>query len=297
MADTDVLAWLYPAVDTQGGEEASLAITRNKHKDCYVPPRRQRSERASPQHLSLYLQEQREDTEETQVHDVLEYLPCLEISLSRIPKGSRGLEVGWDPCADIWIPKIPKVSARHFSLTFNDQYSLIVKDLDSRIGTSVRYNNQRSGSRNSEWIVGGHEHLDKERFMITVRPTREIEFRIVVAPFDRTSPVFRAKVDKFRAGSDKLDQIFDGIGIQTPTALPTGIQTPRKDDFVLRKEIGRGGFAVVHHSWNTRSGRQYACKEPLEKLRGLQLEAWEKEAYLLGRVEHVSLYAYYAVLD
>jgi hypothetical protein len=93
-------------------------------------------------------------------HDNLDYTAYLEISLSKIPKGKRGLEAGWDPNADIPLPTgVPGLSSRHFSLTFNDDYYFIVKDLNSRAGTSVIYGDKDGGPRSSEWIIGGDEAL------------------------------------------------------------------------------------------------------------------------------------------
>jgi len=88
---------------------------------------------------------ERERSEVREESDGFEGSPGLEIARDRIPKGERGTEVGCDPLADIWVPNVPGVSYRHFSLTFNDECLLVVRDLNSTAGTTVIYGDQVVG--------------------------------------------------------------------------------------------------------------------------------------------------------
>ncbi|KAL8367049.1 hypothetical protein RB599_010963 [Gaeumannomyces hyphopodioides] len=286
MADTDFEACLYPGVGTVGVAAAEFAIAMSGNKGRYVAPRRQQPLLASPRHHSAYDWEERATTEEPEDNDSLDYTACLEIRLGRIPKGKRGLEAGCDPRADIPLPVVPGVSFRHFSLDFNDDYCFIVRDLGSRAGTTVIYDQDDEKPRTGvEWIIGGDDFLrDKRRF--TIKVNAQLQFLIVVKPFGRNSEAFRAKVDKFRMGSGELEEIFEGVDIRVPTRLPTATQSPTDEDLLVKKKIGNGSFAVVYHVWNARTGRQFACKEPLRKLQSHDLKAWKNEALLMGRVSH-----------
>lgn len=292
MADIDIVAYLHPGVRTEGVMTASFAISLKANEERYTTPLRSRPPLASPQPHSPESDDrsERAGTEVPKEHDSLDYTASLRISLSDVPQGRHrlGLEVGWNPKADIVLPRVPGVSFRHFYLTFNDDYYFIVKDVGSTAGTSVIYDTEDGGSRtHTEWIIAGDEFL-QDKGPIIIKVTQELQFQLVIRPFDRHSAAFRAKVDKFLAGrgTGDIDELLDGVLIRPRTQAPSA--APENGDFFLKKEIGRGGFAVVYHMWNVRTREQSAQKVPIKGLAKAYLETWRKEAQLLGRVSHVS---------
>jgi len=222
MADIDTIAYLHPAVGTEGATGASWVIYSKENAGRFVGPLRNRPP-SSPQTPSPESNDRSEragieEPEEPEEHyDSVDNTACLRVSLADVPKGQRGLEVGCDPKADIVLPKLRGVSFRHFSLTFNDDYYFVVRDLGSTIGTSVTYGTGNAGPRtNFEWVIGGDEFLQAISPII-IRIPSHIHFQIVVKPFDRGSAAFRAKVDKFRAGQGTggINMILDGAIIQS----------------------------------------------------------------------------------
>ncbi len=287
MAEHTVVAYLYAATDTSGADVANVAIHSTQNQERYITSRRQRRALDSPQAHDERSRVERERTEDPEEYDSLESSPGLEIALSMIPKGERGVEVGCDPFADLWIPNVPGVSHRHFSLTFNDDYFLVVKDLKSSAGTSVIYGNQVVGPFfDSECVVAGPDFFRGGDQPIIIRATSRVQFRLVVEPFDPHSKVFRDKVDRYRAGSGELDEIFEGIGIRAPTQLQTAAQTPDSENVQLTRELGRGRSSVVHHVFGVKTAGQYVLKEPLELY---DIEAWKNRAASMRQVSHVSL--------
>ncbi|KAI1495510.1 kinase-like domain-containing protein [Biscogniauxia marginata] len=287
MADTDFVAYLYPGVGTRGQDAAAFAIDMSGNKGRYVAQRRERRRLASPPPQPAHSRGERATTEELEDYDWLDYEACLEIRLDEIPKGSRGLEAGCDPKADIPLPNITGVSFRHFSLTFNDDYCFIVRDLKSQAGTSVIYGDKGGEPRCTEWIIGGDEFLQDEG-PIVIKVTKLLQFRVVVKPYDRNSEAFRGKADKFRAGTGSmtLEESLDHVGIREPTLLQTAAKMPTNEDFLLQRKLGQGGFAVVSVVWNSRTGKQYALKMPVDNLANHHLKAWKNEALLMSRVSH-----------
>lgn len=54
-----------------------------------------------------------------------------------IPKTSYGLRAGRSDQAELRLVELPAVSYYHFSLTFDNNYCLVVRDLGSKYGTTV----------------------------------------------------------------------------------------------------------------------------------------------------------------
>ena len=286
MADIDIFAYLYPGIVTQGSHAATIAIDYTANRGRYIEPRRQRSPLASPQPHSTDSDDrsERAGTEVPEEHNILDYSACLRLSLSDVPKGTLGLEAGWSSSADIRLPKITGVSRRHFYLTFNDDYCLIVKDVGTTAGTSVIYGTEDEGPRtNFEWIIAGDEFL-QDRSPIILKVTQDLQFQIVVEPFDRNSAAFKAKVDRFRAGSGTGGTDNDSTIPPSTKARSKALETGH---IFLSKKIGQGSFAVVYRMWNVSTREQFALKVPLKKLTKSDIEKWKMEALLLHRVSHV----------
>ncbi|KAL3957297.1 hypothetical protein ACCO45_007875 [Purpureocillium lilacinum] len=180
--------------------------------------------------------------------------------------------------AMLFFPNLKGISNHHFSLTFDDANRLIVRDWGSLLGTEVTYDAQGHGKRsNFRWIVSGDPNPEeKTSIRITVHDT--VEFQIVAAHHDLTSPDYIAKVNWFRQGTTSTEDLFRDLGVpQRPdTELPTGAHTP-----------GRGRDLPAEGDCN---GSEYALKEPTARaLRKGQVNynGWREEARIMGQISHV----------
>lgn len=235
----------------------------------------------------------RAPTEQPEEYDSLEYKPCLEVRFNKGPKTSCGLIAGWDPNADVRLPKWPGVSFHHFALTFDDDYFPIIRDLGSSCGTSVRYGNEATGPRqHTDFVVGGHNFLKlKSKNPINIEIIQFLQFQLIVPHRDTTSPAYRKKVDIFLTGTTNADELLSGIKLasRAETQMPTGTHTPRTDAVVLKEKVGSGAFADVYHVWNVTTREEYAekglSKAGRKKLNDPK-KTWEKEARVMSRISH-----------
>ena len=108
---------------------------------AYLPPRRRRDGliNRTPETGSPFV---REATEQPEDLNDFDRLPCLVLKFSDRPKNRLGLVGGWEPTADLSMPPLKGVSGTHFALTFDEQKELVVKDLDSLVGTRVIYDGE-----------------------------------------------------------------------------------------------------------------------------------------------------------
>ncbi|KAI0019236.1 kinase-like domain-containing protein [Xylariomycetidae sp. FL0641] len=285
MSGTVFAAYIYPP-----NERSAVAIStieKRPNGDRFVAARRVHPPIVFEPQGSIPTGDDQNATQQPEAHDILEYLPCWRIDLDDIPKSPHGLIGGTDYNADFTFPKLIGISFHHISFTFNDDYCFVVRDLESGAGTSVAYGDHNPGVRKGqEWIIGGDDIL-QEYGPIKVMVTTELQFRVVVDPFDINSETFRAKVDKFRKGRDGLSEVFSDLDIfRPPTQLPSQLQTPSRADVLLTKRLGEGSFAVVSRVWNARTGALYALKQSKSKDSEYEVRMWRKEAELMTRTAH-----------
>ncbi|KAI9776477.1 MAG: hypothetical protein M1816_005254 [Peltula sp. TS41687] len=280
MAEEDTIACIYPA-DGDGFDNASLAIDLPQNTSRYVPRKRPR-----PVLLQELQYGRREPTMEPEEYDSLEYRACIRVTFSKGPKTRHGFVAGWDPNSDFVLPHISGVSFHHFSMKFDEQCRLIIRDLGSTCGTSVKYGQEDEGRRrHGTWIIGGHEFLD-EVSEIVINVNRFLQFRIVVPVHDTRSQVYRAKVDKFREGTMGTEDLFRELDLRQNvprTRRPTGAHTPSRGSITLKKKLGQGSYAIVYRIWNATTGDHYALKEPEGRY---DVDAWKNEALIMGRISH-----------
>ena len=288
MAEEDTIVRIYPA-DGDGFKYASRAIDMLQNTSRYLPRKRPMPVTSIPPLKLQHVRESRnrESTVEPEEHDSLEYRASLRVSFSDGAKTRHGIVAGWDPKCDFALPHIPGVSYHHFSMQFDEQYRLTVRDLGSTCGTSVKYGQEDEGRRcNGTWIVGGHDCLD-DMGPIVINVTKFLQFRILVPVHGTQSQVYRSKVDKFREGTAGTEDLFGELDLQSglQTQRPSGTHTPSTGSITFKKELGRGSFAIVHRIWNASTGETYALKEPKGRYAA---DAWKREALIMGRISHVS---------
>ncbi|KAK4151490.1 kinase-like domain protein [Chaetomidium leptoderma] len=269
MADTDLIACLYPFVDRKVvGQEAENVVKADANENRRVPPRLIEQPQLS--------RRERESTPlEQQCGDVPAYFyrPGLELRFSHGPQTPYGFVF------------------HHFALTFDDHYRPIIKDLGSFNGTEVTYDKQGEGKRSDfVWIIGGHE-VPQEKKAIVININKNLKFQIVAAHHDITSPGYIDNVNRFRQGTANAENLFGRLDLRSrpQTELASGAHTPGTGPIVLRKHLGEGTFGVVTHLWDVSTADECALKEPSEGAiwkRWVSVDEWMEEARIMRLVSH-----------
>lgn len=289
MADDDIVARVY----AHGHHEGIIAEAWNQD-------RRYRPAQASTQAPSHTWRRGERPLTEPLAGGLLpdhHYKPCMELRFSDTPRSSHGIVFGRDPDSDIPLPNFPCISHHHFTLTFDDQNRLIVKDWSSLVGTQVTYNNEGEGLRSGfQWIIVGRNSFAADRRIIVSIPYRPaVQLHIVPGQHDTESSAYIDKVQRFREGSATAEDLFRGLDMpnRPETQMPTGVQTPGAGPIYLRKKLGEGAFAVVTHCWDVSTAHEFAIKEPSAKAikhRRVKVDSWRNEAHIMGLISHVSLF-------
>ncbi|KAF5024768.1 hypothetical protein F66182_3146 [Fusarium sp. NRRL 66182] len=281
----DIIARLYPHNDSK--KWASNAIEENPR---HAPPLLQ-PVRDQPNSRRRRSRRERGSTEppENPSASALNYLPSLVVRFGDAPRTNRGLIFGSNPKCDV-VLDYQGVSNVHFSITFDDYNHPIVQDLGSLMGTQVTYNGDGEGARSDfRWIVGGHQ-IPEEKKNIVVTVPDAVAFQIVVQTHDIRSPAYVGKVARFKQGAATTEGILKDLGLSNPPTRPrTGTHSPGTGEINLKKKLGEGSFGVVLHLWNVSTGEERAMKTPSPRaIQNDQVDhgAWEREAYIMGLVEH-----------
>ena len=302
MDDDNVVAYIYPAIGTEGHVGAALSIRMNQKHPGYLPSKRRRPQALDLLHApvtphrgppDIFHRSDRELTVDEEEHNPLDYEACIKVTFDQIPKTRLGLRTGRSGDAELSLVDLPAVGFYHFALTFDDDYRLVIRDLGSTCGTAVIYGHTERGRWSKfDWIVGGSDFLEGVG-PIVVKVSQRMQFRLVIPRHNVQSKSYRDNVDIFRAGTADPDHLLDldrvGLLSRIMTEVPTGVQTPVSQPataVTVRKNLGQGSFAVVYRVWNVSSGEQYALKKPLKT--SINAAAWEREALIMDRVEHVS---------
>ncbi|PVH70196.1 kinase-like protein [Cadophora sp. DSE1049] len=285
--DNNVVAYIYPALGTEGHAGAALSIRINQKHPGYLPSKRRR-----PQALDLLHAPERSRADGGRGGARSSRLRGLyQGDFDQIPKTRFGLRTGRSGDAELPLASLPAVGFYHFALTFDDDYRLVIRDLGSTCGTAVIYGHTERGRWSKfDWIVGGSDFLEGVSPII-VKVSQLMQFRLVIPRHNVQSKSYRDKVDIFRAGTADPDHLLDldrvGLSSRVRTEVPTGVQTPASQPataVTVRKKLGQGSFAVVYCVWNVSSGEQHALKKPLKT--SFDDAAWEREALIMDRIEH-----------
>ncbi|KAH6614512.1 kinase-like domain-containing protein, partial [Chaetomium sp. MPI-SDFR-AT-0129] len=290
MADTDLIARVYPYAEKDREEVPEATLKAFKTSSGCFDPLAQLSERRSAS------RRERESTapRDTQNGPVLDTLPYVELRLSDTPRFRSGFVFGCDPNSDVVLPNDSYVGHHHFSLTFDDKKRLIVKDWGSLNGTEVTYGKQGHGERSAfQWILGGHDIPFKAQPIVVIAPARPpVRLQIVVVPNDVASPAYIDKVDRFlQSTATATEDLLSSLDIanRRVTEQPTGARILETGPIHLRKRLGEGSFASVTHYWDVSTGEEYALKKPSKKAvrkRRVRVESWKNEAYIMNLIQH-----------
>ena len=288
MNDTDVIARIYPYNDQN--EQIGKAF---KTSSYYVAPL---LPNAQPQLTDTH--GERESTEPPDFVDVPihHYLPCVELRLSHIPRCRQGIIFGRGLDSDVILQHYKGIGSYHFSITFDRENRLILKDWGSRIGCEVLYQGEGRGiRRNFCWIVGGAElPLKRKSIYVNIYSVPPIHLDIIVNQQDWASVEYINSVRCFRQGlATAEDQLVNlNIPNHKETEWPSGANTPGKGAIYLTTKIGEGSFSTVTHYWNVSTAAQYALKEPSVKAirdRRVNIADWQREIRIMSQISHVRI--------
>ena len=278
MEDPNSIALLAPArskkEDRNGRSWEAIRINTQEH----CPPQEKKISDLRSRESTAPLEDAKDNTQ-----DSISY-PTLELAFNSELKSGRGLMFGTNPNCDIVLPRLRNISQWHCYLTFDAKRRLILRDCSTN-GTIVTYDGQGGElRRHFTWILGGHKvPQETERIVIEIQG---VGFWIKVSRHDEHPDLYNASVDRFLKEAD--EPRLNGLGIYSPTALPSQSHTPNQGAIRLKqKTLGTGAFAVVRHYWDVSTGIDYAYKMPLDKRR-FDRKAWEKEAEIMGQISHVS---------
>ncbi|KAI0399057.1 kinase-like domain-containing protein, partial [Xylaria palmicola] len=291
MYNADVIAYLFP-VDGKGRIGAINAINMKQNAARFIPARRHDNGSCSK------LQETqdrsvRKATEQSEDEDTEEDGPCLKFTFSNPPKTRRGLLAGRCPDTNVVLPKFKGVSWYHFALTFDKTNSLVMRDLDSTVGTRVIYDTEDGErGRGINWSACGPGLLKRKAPVIKI--VGELQFRIVVPDHNTSSKTYLNNVARFREGAAAAKDILSDIKLlsRVPTELPTpageadtpgGVKAPGA--ILWKRKLGQGKFAVVHYAWDVTTKQEYALKEPYPGCK-FNVKAWLKEAEIMKGISH-----------
>ncbi|KAF2758732.1 kinase-like protein [Pseudovirgaria hyperparasitica] len=257
----DIVAYLYPG-DESTVQLRTMKIEQNNFRT--IPPRKdKRSKAKNPGRQVTHW-------------DELDYLPCLAIRFSDPPRSRAGLVFGRGENADVLLPNAKGISFIHFMLTFDEHKELVVRDLGSKFGIRVIYDDEEGVRVKSRaWSARGPPYLRQTVPWATIKLVNKVQFRIV--------------------GTLDPDKLFEDLGILSgpSTAMPTpgGDRTPtvqESNGIYWTRELGKGSFGVVDYLWNVTTREEFAKKRLKSKRKG----ELEREADILKTISHDNIVAF-----
>lgn len=284
----DVILWLLPHKG-EGFDGAAFATSMPQNQSRFVAAHH---DVPNQRHIP---REERGGTELPVEYGLLENTDCLAVRFSHGARTSVGVVGGCAANADLAFQDIPGISKYHFAITFDDQNRPIVRDLGSKGGTKVTYNEEK-GERlsNFEWSLEGPSIANGKPPILNL--TNLVQFKVILPLREYTSPEYIDRVRKFRLGTEDPENLFASLIIQSAqgTRLPSGQQTPsmgcRSRPILYRKKLGKGNYGEVTYVWNLTTREEYVVKRPLAKFiksRTFGEEMWKKEAEIMRSISHV----------
>ena len=206
----------------------------------------------------------------------------IQLSFDKGPKDfSQGFVFGRDPavCDVIIGDRGDKISKHHFSITFDTQSRLVVRDHSTR-GTAVSYNGQGAKQPRSKftWVI--FPGIKKIEIIVV-----DLRFTIELADHSGCGPEYEELVKAYlqEAGTAVAPISRLKFGSNDPTAPTSLAHSPKQlPIYYKEEELGRGEFGTVYRAVDVSSGSIYACKE-------FSRGDWRREVKIMEGVLHVSI--------
>jgi hypothetical protein len=219
----------------------------------------------------------------------------LELAFDKPPKDvNYGYVFGWGPDCDIQLvdrenlrpgdrKKVGKVSQRHFSITFDAQRRVVLRD-SSKYGSAVSYDGAGNELRSHfTWII----FPDFETIEVSI-PRADISFKIKLGTHKNRDEEFFANVDAVFPPSVRMGEgglatpmLQLTMSSQNTSVASSEAATPRDGPIYLRHErIGKGAFGKVYRLTDVSTGEPCAGKS-------FDYSDCEREVAVMRAVEHV----------
>ncbi|KAJ3483826.1 hypothetical protein NLG97_g7214 [Lecanicillium saksenae] len=215
------------------------------------------------------------------------HAPYLKISFDRPPRTSHGLIFGTDIGSDVLLSGDNDLSAYHFSICFDEQQRLVIRDLNSGRGTRVKFGNLGGGFRRRfQWLVGCGDKIGKSPVVITVN---SLSFCLVPQWHDVTDVEYLRKAQYFSQGLGNDPELFNSVNLILHSELeqPPGANPFLRQPMYLEKPLARGFFGLVSYRCNVNSGEEVVVKRPLSGLG--KADVWKSEAHHMRALEHENI--------
>ncbi|EGX94716.1 protein kinase [Cordyceps militaris CM01] len=223
--------------------------------------------------------------------------PHIRISFNHVPKTSHGLVFGCGKQCDVVLPDERSISAHHFSITFDEQYRLIVRDLNSTAGTEVIFGKDvghisaKFPRRNFQWLVEGSCRMPSSK--VVIRVGLKLSFYLVPETQSMPQTEYKMKVDNFRQGSGTAQALFASINtrLQCQPQPVVGAIASKQDPIYQEMVIGKGAFGRAKYMWNVSTGEEMVLKEPINEstISPAWLQRWKEEAYTMRKLHHENI--------
>ncbi|OAA69005.1 protein kinase [Cordyceps fumosorosea ARSEF 2679] len=220
--------------------------------------------------------------------------PHIQISFDTIPKTSHGIVFGCDRDSDVVLPDAAGVSAHHFSLSLDDRYRLVVRDLNSTAGTLVSFTgsgrpfSKTLRRRNFRWLVGGSNRMPSRDVMIYVAPG--LSFRLELG-VDLARNEYAHKVESFRRGSGASQALFQAVNRRLRRRFTNnGAASLSRDPIYREALLAVGGCGTATYVWDVSTGQEMVVKEPTNAyVPGNDEHRWKAEAESMQRLCHQNI--------
>ncbi|KAJ6786320.1 hypothetical protein PWT90_09331 [Aphanocladium album] len=212
--------------------------------------------------------------------------PHLEISFDKPPQTSHGVIFGTNFGSDVLLPESGRLSAHHFSIGFDEQQRLVIRDLNSSYGTQVTFGALGKGFRRRfQWLVSCGDKLGPGPVIIKVNS--ELSFCLIPQRHDVTDFEYSRKVQYFCQGLGNTSQLFNSVNLKLYSASepPQGANLFLQQPMYLEKPLKSGGWGLITYRCNVSTGDEAVVKRPIEEHEDDQAD-WSHEAHCMRILEH-----------
>jgi len=155
------------------------------------------------------------------------------------------------------------ISGRHFSISFDNQKRLLLRDTSSA-GTTVSYNRQCTTQKRSNftWILF-------KGIVIEVEVAEKLRFELMIANHPNRETAYQERLDRYLEESRNALGPINVLSInsQETTAAPTQPFSPRALPIYFKDELlGQGKFGKVYKAFDVSTGSCMQLRNSFEVL-------------------------------